>query len=561
MVTATVQRSALLLASAALSLVGWGCGKKAGSSGGGGAKVGQVEAAFNAAAHATGVPVRFLMASAYLESRLSPENATAHYVSTNGEGAPISRGTSLTQTAFGLTYETLGLDATKAASATLEIQIEAYAKYVAAQTQGLNLAASPHTDEDKYYWVANLADLHRSGFKRDGQSERRNIQVVFAHELLQILNEGFVWQDPNNGEKLELTKESPKLDIAHFPADGQKWFGLTEDAGQIFTAAYVPLVTVPSGDLENHPKRVEVIHCPLSLSACLELQNGMGDQDDEVHLAAHYVIPNEDSLTDTDDGAPQAPIFSKKVLQVANQKEVVILTDKLGVHQPVDDAVVVMLTGNSGRLVNGTRDPALPNWFNDQQLRSMGQVINDVCTLLAQNDPANVSRDQCMATSGDNGVQFRHQDSAEEYRWGDIPDFDPTIFQAYLASPGGLGTEVAFQFAGGKKRFNKGEAIPLTILFNSTVKTVELERLVRCQNGQTAWAVVSNQDIRGDKKLAIVEHRFDAGPNRNGEQFYRAKVYGMDGTLIGWSIDRVVLATFDKDPVLVPNSTCAANGT
>jgi hypothetical protein len=286
------------------------------------------------------------------------------------------------------------------------------------------------------------------------------------------------------------------------------------------------------------------------LSACLELQDGGTDNDDYVHLAAHYIVPS--------DGANDDQLSNLAAIQVATHEDVVTLTNKLGEHQPVDDAIVVMLTGDSGRVVDGKRDPALPIWFNDAQLRHMGQVINDVCTRLAQSDPEHVSRDKCLATSGDDGVQFRHQDMAEEYRWGDIPDFDPTIFRAYVAAPGGLGTEVAFEFAGDRKRFNKGEAIPLTVLFNATVKSVELERLVRCDNGQVTWKGVANLDVRGEKKLTFKDTRFDSGPNRNGEQFYRARVYGKDGTLIGWRIERVVLSSFEKDVVTVPNSTCAA---
>lgn len=533
------------------------CGKKEASNGGAPAKVGVVEAAFRDAAHTSGVPARFLMATAYLESRLAPQKASAHYLSTNGEGAPVSRGTLMTQTAFGLTYEMLGLDPAKDQSQTLEVQIEAYARYIAGKVQegGLGLVAAPKNDEDKYYWIENLANLQRSGYAHPGQAERRNIRVIFAHELIGILNEGFIWQDPRSGEKLELTAESPKLDVAHFPANGQSWLALDLAGSEIRTPnyAYMSLTSLPNpSNLTNHPRRVEVIHCPLNLSACLELQDGSADNDDYVHLAAHYIVPNDRGFDDQ--------ISRLAAIQVATHEDVVILTNKLGEHQPVDDAIVIMLTGDSGRVVDGKRDPALPIWFNDQQLRNMGQVINDVCTRLAQADPGHVSKDKCLATSGDVGVQFRHQDQAEEYRWGDIPDFDPTIFTAYVTAPGGLGTEVAFEFAGNNRRFAKGEAIPLTVLFNATVKSVELERLVRCENGQVNWKGVANLDVRGEKKLTFKDTRFDSGPNRNGEQFYRARVYGKDGKLIGWRIERIVLSSFEKDTVTMPNSTCLTAG-
>lgn len=524
------------------------CGKDEKSKGGGGAPpVGQVEGAFLTAARATGVPPRFLMAVAYLESGLSAKAGSAHYVSTEGEGKPVSRGTEMTETAFGLSYEELGLDPMKASSATLPVQIEAYARYVATKTAGMNLVAAPVTDEDKYYWIENLANIHRQGLKRtDGHVDRRNVQIIFATELIQILNYGFLWQDPDhNGEKLELTKESPPLSVDRFPPNGKQWFQLDlVDMEEATNAVFMPLATNPANEFANHPKRIEVIHCPLTLSACLELQTGMNDQDDKVHLAAHYIIPSDESVF-------------KRVIQVAKHKDVVILTDKLGEHRPVTDAIVIMLAGSSGRIVDGRRDPALPTWFKDKQLRDMGATINDLCTRLAQKDPANVSREACLATSGDNGVQFRHQDSAEEYRWGDIPDFDATIFKAYVASPGGLGTELGWVWPGDKKRFNKGEQIGLNLTFNATVQTVEIEHLVRCKSGQVAWESIVKQAVRGETHFAVTDRQFDGGPNRNGEQFYRARAYGKDGKLIGWNIDRAVLANFEKDVVLAPDSTCA----
>lgn len=528
------------------------CGKKDVKGGGAPAKVGAVEAAFLAQAHATGVPARFLMATAYLESRLTPDQASAHYVSTNGDGAAVSRGTLMTETAFGLTYDVLGLDGTKPQSHTLEVQIEAYARYVAAKVKDLNLAAAPAGDQDKYYWIENLANIQRSGYSHPDQAERRNIRVIFARELINVLNTGFVWQDIK-GEKVELTPESPKLEVAHFPTNGKAWFTLDLAGSEIRTPNYVymGLTSLPNpSNLTNHPVKVIVVHCPLSLSACLELQDGSADNDNYVHLAAHYIVMSERGNDEELDRLA--------AIQVATHEDVVILTDKLGVHQPIDNAIVVMLTGESGRIVDGQRAPALPTWFNDRQLRNMGQVINDICARLAQTDPEHVSLDKCLSTSTDAGVQFRNQDKAEEYRWGDIPDFDPTIFKAYVVNFRGLGTEVSFNFPGDMKRFSKDEAIPLRLSFNATVKSISLEHLVRCENGQVAWETIVNQPItRGETKYSFDDKSPYAGPNNNGEQFYRARVFGKDGKLIGWNIDRVVMSSFDKNSVAVPNSTCA----
>lgn len=521
----------------ALTLALAGCGKKSEDDGGGGSRKGEVQAAFDQAARDTGVPARFLMAAAWVESRMAPDNASANYVSIGTEAEPILRGTLMTQTAFGQTYTALGLDASKPESEQLETQVAAYARWVASSLAagGVTLAKSPKTPEDKFYWIENLALLHRKGL-----TNRRNVQVVFAKELINTLNEGFLWQDPRNGERLELDKESPPIDVAKFPQNGQNWFALNQLDAQLYVATYLPLVTVPADEFENKPRRVEVIHCPLTLSACLELQTRAEESD--VHLAAHYIIPADKT------------VFSK-VLQVADHKQALVLTNDKGENVPVNDAIVIMLAGNSGRTVKGTRMPAIPTWFTDQQLRMMAQVVNDVCTLIAQKDTS-VNRDECMATSGDKGVRFHHQGKSEEYRWGDIPDYDDTIFDAYVRSPGGLGGEVAFEFKKGDRAFKAGSEIPLTVLFDSQARTVELERLSRCEGGKLVWEPVRIQQVRGEKRVTFDETLHDSGPNKNGDQFFRARVYGRDGKLIGWSIDQIFLSKFEPDAAFASDKSC-----
>jgi len=273
-----------VLAAFAAVLATTGCGDKPKGKGGGGKpRVGHVEGAFLTAAGQSGVPARFLMAAAYVESGVQPKNATANYVSTGNDDQTVARGTVMTQTAFGLTFAELGLDPAKADSALLETQVSAYAQWVAQKTEGLNLPPNPTTPEEKFAWIENFAHLHRQGLR-----ERRNVQILFAREMIGALNTGFVWQDPDrNGEALELTKENPPLSVESFPTTGQNWLRLTEDPSPqgIYLATFLPLVTVSTGEFQNKPKRVEIIHCPLSLSACLELQTRTADS--EVHLAAH----------------------------------------------------------------------------------------------------------------------------------------------------------------------------------------------------------------------------------------------------------------------------------
>lgn len=541
---ATIVGSVLLSTLLGLSA----CGEKS-KKGGGGRAVGKVENAFNLASAKTGIPVRFLMAAGYLESRLVPDNATSNYVSLDNSAESVARGTVITQTAFGLSYEKLGLDATKTNSSTIEVQIEAYSRWLSTtlKESGVTLTANPRTQEEKFYWIENLALLHRQGVE-----QRRAVQVMFARELVNVLNTGFIWQDPRGDETLHLAKETPAINIdgTDFPQSGKNWFKLTYSNGiDLRDVPYFRLATLPNGTVTNNPRRVEIIHCPLTLSACLELQTRSQDGDAElgsyVYLSAHYAIPSDADIYDR-----------RPIIQVASHNQAVTLTDSRGENVKVQDAIVIMLTGNSGRTVAGTRQPAIPTWFTSNQLKAMAGLINDVCTLLSTQEQDPVNREECMKPEGDLGLHFRRQGSSEEYRWGDIADFDETIFNAYVRNPGGLSDEVAFELAQGNREFVAGANIPLTVMFNSSAREVQFERLNRCQSGKLVWVPVRIQQVRGENRAAFAEAYFDSGPNRNGEQFFRARVYGKDTKLMGWAIEQVFIKGYEKDPTFASEKYC-----
>jgi len=355
-----------------------------------------------------------------------------------------------------------------------------------------------------------------------------------------VLNKGFLWQDLKDGAMVKLEPEPTPLSPETFPTNARNWFQLSELDAQLYVATYLPLVTVPSGEVKNKPKRVEVIHCPMSLSACLELQTR--GEESEARLAAHYIVPSDKS------------IFSKS-LQVADHSEALVVTNNQGQNVTVQDAIIVMLTGDSGRLQKGKRQPALPTWFSDGQLRAMGQIINDVCTLLSQRDPE-VKREECMSPRGDRGVKFRSFNANGDYQWGDIPDFDATIFEAYVRSPSGLGAEVAFELDPGKKFFNAGENLSLTLVFDPQARTIEIERLTRCESGRVIWEPVRTKQLRNERRLSFQESYFDSGPNQNGEQFFRARVYGKDTRLLGWSITPALLRGYEDGRVYASEKFC-----
>ena len=522
-----------------------GCGPRKIEDGPRGPSYGPVEGAFVESARASGIPMRYLLAAGYLESRLSPTNATANYLTMGKDDRPKPRGTLMTQTAFGLTFKDLGLDPAKDTSQQLPTQVPAYGQWLQAKLQasGVKLAADPRDPQEHFHWIENLALLHRRGL-----AQRRNVQILFARELIRILNEGFTWQDPETGERVMLEPQTPPIDINAFAQDGKNWFaGMSLLDAELHQATYLPLVTVPSGEFVNQPRRIEVIHCPLALSACLELQTR--SQESDVRIAAHYVVPP----VTTADSSPD-PMLNR-ILQVADHKDALVITSSKGQSVPIEDAIVIMLVGNSGRSVGGERIPAVPTWFTDLQLRAMGQLVNDLCTLLAQKD-SGVNRDACMASGGQKGVTFHHQAASEELRWGDIADFDPNIFGAYLRNPGGLGTEVAFTFESGDRRFVAGSTIPLQVLFDSSARQIVLERLSRCPNRRVVWEPLRIEQVRGEHQSRFLETLHDSGPNHNGEQFFRVRVYGKDGHLMGWAIDQVFQSGFESDAVFASDETC-----
>lgn len=511
---------------------------------GGGVRPAPVEAAFALSASEVGIPARLLMAVGYLESRLTPQNATANYLATDNAKDPVARGTVLTQTAFAQTLATLGLDPASQDSYTLEVQIRAYAAWIQKQTANLNLSSNPRTQEEKFYWIENLANIQRRGI-----AQRRNVQVLFARELIKILNEGFIWQDPRDGSKIILEPESPPIEIEKFPENGRNWFTMVELDAQIgIGATFLPLASASWNDeFENQPRRIEVIHCPLTLSGCLELQSRGAES--EIHLGAHYLIPAFSQN-------PKEKDLINKPIQVAEHKKAIILTNNRGDSYPVTDAIVIALVGNSGRMVLGQRQPAEPTWFSDRQLRQLGQLVVDLCQYMAQKNPEKVNYDNCIASTGELGVQFRQQGESNQQRWGDIPDFDRSIFEAYLRSPTGLGSEVAFEFSANRREFRAGDPLKFNVLFNATAQQVKIERLARCRDGTTIWELVSNDDVRGKTRMPFEKVLFDSGPNRNGEQFFRARIYGQDSRLVGWHVNKILLRQYESEPRFASEEYC-----
>src|SRR5690606_37608043 len=100
-----------------------------------------------------------------------------------------------------------------------------------------------------------------------------------------------------------------------------------------------------------------------------------------------------------------------------------------------------------------------PTWFTPWQLRRLGAVISGVCKFLSQKY-GNVDYKTCSTPDDPNGVVFHHQNTRPTYRWGDIPDYDKSIFWAYLRSTdSNISGEAVFEFKKQSKSFKAGEDV------------------------------------------------------------------------------------------------------
>jgi hypothetical protein len=499
------------------------CGDQRNKKAPGGLELGQVEAAFIRTAAEFNLPVRLLLAVALMESNLNPERSSAQYLNED-----YSLGLSLGETAFGLTYSNLGLP-DEPISRTLDAQLQAYGRLIRAtiDQENLSLNAAATSIEAKFDWIWLLARLHRGGLE-----SRRNIQVVFALELMSFLNLGATWQSLETGEVIELTKENPPYRPTEFPPQLRNNLKLFTATSDIFNAQYFELTYQKPADRRNQPRRLQVIHCPFSLSACLELQNPL-EETDGIRLNAHYLIPQDDLVVN-------------KPLQVAQHSQVVLLTNNQGIPESIQDSLVIMLTGQSGRYVEGRRQKARPDWFTKWQLKQMGSIVRNLCPLLAQ-DNDSIKIETCIDPSKEGGVFFRHQGVSDEFKWGDTPDYDESIFWPHIAKPDALEGGINMQLASPNATYRATDEIQLRVNTTNEAAKIVLEQAQRCPNQKLVWTVLQNRRIRATRTSNFQFTLFDPGPNGNGEHYLRAMVYNIRGELLGWAIQNIVLTDYPKD--------------
>ena len=504
----------------------WGCGSSGGSSGGSAPSYGAIDSVFREASHQHRIPYRLLLAVAAKESGISSKPATTLYNTDSVLGVPVG------ETAFGLSFETLGLES-NAENQELPVQIKAYAAWLRSKLEEkkLDLSSNIANGDQLYDWIWQMSLLHRSG-----QATRKNVQILFALEMLRTLNEGYTWQDQASGEIIKLAKEANPIKVEQaFSSQIQKNLRLDTQTSEIFSIDYMQLSYEQSSDRKNIPENIRVIHCPFSLSACLEIQHKK-DESAAARLQAHYVIPPDSSIV-------QNP------LKIQQHKIPVLVTDSRGQTESVENAVVVMLVGNSGRYVDGIRKSSNPQWYTNQQLATLGKVIPGICDLMKQDNPV-IDVSKCRTPGIAEGVQFQNQGQSETYRWGDVPDYDKNIFWTYIIDKDQLGGTAEFSFPTTPKIYRAGSPINFTLKFIRGASKISIEYMERCENNKVVWTTLQTHFIRDIDNLATQTTLYAQGPNSNGQHFLRALVYGVDGKLKAWKVEDLFLEDFDSDSQL-----------
>ena len=486
---------------------------------------GKIESAFYTASSTSGVPLRMMMAAGYLESGLQAEHSSATYLA-SGASQGSQENIDFGDSAFGLSLDDLGI-AKDPNSSALETQVVAYGKYLKERMKSSSLPINAVTPEEKLRWIWKLAEIHHGG-----DDQHRNLWTVFAQEMISIMNKGFEVRDPVSGELIKLEKESPEINRDQLSQNLKQDLTLDTFPSDIRPANLFSLTSTRASDVINKPKRVEVIHCPFSLTVCIDMQEK--HHDGTARLMAHYIIPRDDQ------GSPG-------VLQMARHDESLLVTDTNGQLETVSNRIIVMLAGSSGRYVDGARTFANPQWLGDYQLKLLGAVVTEVCRVL-ERSPEGVNKNTCMTPGVDGGVTFRNQ-PASNYRWGDIADFDESIFYPYISSSSGSFT-ATLETGDTKTVYDAGAQFSLVVKFQAAARRVEVERLVRCANDtrRMIWEPVGYMPVRNVTSKSFDNLTwYDAGPNGNGDQFIRAKVFGDGSKFLGWATQQIQLRNVQKD--------------
>lgn len=529
--------SAFFLISATMQMLA--CGSAGRSNDGPSDSRGPIMKSFSAEAINHNLPEKMLLAVAYSASGLSNETNTTSY-----EGSEKVISLLGSATIFGVSGEVLGLD-TKQQPWTIEEQIASYSTWLNGKLEQKGIELDPNIpDHDSLYdWIWNIAQIHLAD-----KPFTKNIKILFALELLKVLNEGFTWQSDETGEMIQLQANPNPITSDLFSSQIQNNLTLDLQKSEIFSIDYLQVNFAPITEFKNKPSRIRVVHCPLSLSNCLSLQ-ATDSSDKNAIMQAHYIIPQNQTLLEN-------PV------KIRPHQNTVLFTDTNGENNKRPSEVIIMLTGKSGRYSNGERVEANPSWYTNYQLKSLGKVIQGACSLMKVENPK-LDLQSCKNPSDSKkGPIFQNQSSANLYRWGDIPDFDEDIFWTFVKNPDDPGGQVEFDFQKSSEVVNSGEPISFNLNVITGTSKIVIEFMERCENNKLVWTTLETRFVRNVDQQTFDFSLYEKGPNGDGQHFLRAFAYNRENTLIAWSTASLHLTNYEEESTPTGNlKQCERLGT
>ncbi len=467
----------------------------------------EVEEQFKRSGKKHGIPARFLLATSYLETQISDKPLVGE---ARGTSFNLRSGHSI----FGLPLRRLGLEGESMEG--FEEQVSAYAIVLKNQIQGLGLPMKPVSSEDKFQWIWEIAKLHR---------DDPLLQIIFARELIALLNKGFIWNHPENRGFFNFPKEAMAIDYNDLSHESLYYLDMKLLSSEVRSAARVSRPMIGHYEGSQSPiEGIEVIHCPLTLSSCLQMQSHLS-RNEGVEFHSHYMIPAQQEVVD----------FPLQ-LQLHSSR---LPLSQGGSTSTVSKKIIIMLTGNSGHIMGNKRTHLQGDWYSQWQLEKMSEVMRDICHLKVVHSSAGTPLSLSECLSLEEGVHFHHSQEGP-FTLGDIPDFDEEIFSSYLRLPRAPVSYAQIELGRGKSIYASGEEIDLSLRLSSKTTYYKVEELTMCSGGAFKWLVTNSDDIHDQSHVHIKKKIiWDLGPNHDGSHFFRLKTYGASGEVLGWDSIRV----------------------
>lgn len=499
-----------------------GCGPKEDGAGGQQSAQHGTEQQIRDIATRHGIPERIFFALGILESGLNPKAQDIIY-----GGSPLYL--QMARSAFGHSYAALGL-ADNPNRESIATQAEAMAKKITAHLKAhdLQLAANPTSLKQKFDWLWELARL-----QREGDIVNNNTRKVFVHELAAVLNSDQYVPIAGTEEVLSQKAESPNIDLSKLPQNSGD-MTISYSSAEIAAARYFNNDNIPS-TLKNEPKHINIVHCPIATSKCLEIFKSE-PVDQAAKIGGHYLIPGDDSIIE-------------KPIQLTYHDQPVIKTGGNGETMLELDAITIILAGKSGHYRAGKRFQANPTWFTDYQLRQMAGILDQVCRVIhpPADNPTAFNECKTPGAASDLAPRFYVRRANEEFKWGQIPDFNKSIVWRFLQDPGSMTGGVSVNHRADGGLYVARKPIELDIELPIGTKVLRVDYAARCPDDKIVWQIARRDAIESGTNERVSLNLFGKGPNDNGEHFLRLLATDINGKLLGWQTTRLTVTGFRKD--------------